>query len=159
MILLRWSWRWQKNVAVTVTIFVAWRWRWCELCHFFQSVTVKDFLPESVTCHRLSLYYTGNSVRYYYNLSPLASTGMVLYSCRSKQIFCRTVLRANDGIMSHRKNLTALRAIMSNLHVGCRTALRAVVPMSGVGQNLLHIRGGLFFTLPDFWLQLKCERI
>ena len=35
----------------------------------------------------------------------------------------------------------------SRRHVGCRTALRAVVPMSGVGQNLLQIRGGLFFTL------------
>ena len=42
------------------------------------------FSPESVTCHRLSLYCTGNWVRYNYNLSPLANTGMVLYSCRSK---------------------------------------------------------------------------
>ena len=73
---------------------------------------------------------------------------MVLYSCRSKQIYCRTACLVADGVMSHCKNLTALRAVMSNLHVGCRDALRAVVPMSGVGQNLLHIRGGgLFFTL------------
>ena len=31
------------------------------------------FSPESVTCHRLSLYCTNNSVRYDYNLSPLSS--------------------------------------------------------------------------------------
>ena len=69
----------------------------------------------------------------------------------AKQIFCRTVLRANDDIMSHRKNLTVLRAIMSNLHVGCRTALRTAVPMSGVGQNLLHIRGkGIFYFVYIF---------
>ena len=40
---------------------------------FSQSVTVKGFSPESVTCHRLSLYCTGNWVRYNYNLSPLSS--------------------------------------------------------------------------------------
>ena len=51
--------------------------------------------------------------------------------------------------MSHVMNLSALRAIISNLHVACRTTLCAVVPMSGVGQNLLHIRGGLFFTLKE----------
>ena len=65
-----------------------------------------------------------------------------------RHVGCRTALRAADGVMSHHMNLTALRAVMSNLHVGYRTALRAVVPMSGVGQNLLQIRGGrLFFTL------------
>ena len=63
--------------------------------------------------------------------------------------------------MSHRMNLTALRAVLSNFRVGRRTALRAVVPMSGVGQNLLHIRGGLLFTLLFFvhWDSLQGAQI
>ena len=71
----------------------------------------------------------------YNNHSQLLN--LISWLWRSNQIYCRTALRAPDGVMSHRMNL----------RVGCRTALRAVVPMSGVGKNLLHIRGGLFFTL------------
>ena len=57
------------------------------------------------------------------------------------------MLLVADGVISHCKNLTVLRAVVLNLHGGCRTALRAVDPMSGVGQNLLYTLGEVFFTL------------